>query len=73
MLTTARVVGVEIGQRMREIQDLAFKYLSQKTVDELGPKNYELIQDELRGRINGVLTSGKVQAITFRSYSVMRL
>ncbi len=66
-------LGVEIGQRMREIQDLAFKYLSSKTAEELGPKNYDLIQDELRSKINGLLTSGKIEAVTFRSYSVMRL
>ncbi len=66
-------VGVEIGQRMREIQDLAFKYLSGKTAEDLGPRYYDLIQDDLRNRINGVLTTGKIERVTFRSYAVVKL
>ena len=63
----------EIGQRARQIQDLCLKYLSRRTADELGPASYDLIQDDLRSQINGVMTSGKVKSVVFRQISVMKL
>ena len=41
--------------------------------DELGPAYYDMIQDDLRGRINGVMTSGKVKSVVFNQFSVMKL
>ncbi len=32
-----------------------------------------MIQDDLRGQINGVMTSGKVKSVVFRQISVMKL
>ena len=66
-------VTAEIGQRARQIQDLCLKYLSRRTADELGPAYYDLIQDDLRSQINGVMTSGKVKSVVFRQISVMKL
>ena len=66
-------VSAEIGQRARQIQDLCLKYLSRRTAGELGPAYYDLIQDDLRGQINGVMTSGKVKSVVFRQISVMKL
>lgn len=63
----------EISQRARQIQDLCLKYLSRRTAEELGPAYYDLIQDDLRGQINGVMTSGKVKSVVFRQISVMKL
>jgi flagellar FliL protein len=66
-------VGTEIGQRAPQIRDLALKYLSRRMADELGPTYYDMIQDDLRGQINGVMTSGKVKSVLFRQISVMKL
>jgi flagellar FliL protein len=66
-------VSAEIGQRARQLQDLALKYLSRRTADELGPAYYDLIQDDLGSQINGVMTSGKVKSVVFRQISVMKL
>ena len=66
-------VSAEIGQRQRQIGDLCLKYLSRHTADELGPAYYDMIQDDLRGQINGVMTSGKVKSVVFRQISVMKL
>jgi flagellar FliL protein len=66
-------VSAEIGQRARQLQDLALKYLSRRTADELGPAYYDLIQDDLRSQINGVMTTGKVKSVVFRQISVMKL
>jgi flagellar FliL protein len=66
-------VSAELGQRARQIQDLCLKYLSRRTADELGPAYYEMIQDDLRGQINGLMTSGKVKSVVFRQISVMKL
>jgi flagellar FliL protein len=70
---TDKQVGTEVGQRHRQIQDLCLKYLSRRTADELGPTYYDLIQDDLQGQINGVMTSGKVKSVVFRQISVMKL
>jgi flagellar FliL protein len=66
-------VLTEIGQRAPQILDLALKYLSQRKAEDLGPAFYEQIQDELRSRINGVMTTGKVKSVVFRQISVMKL
>jgi flagellar FliL protein len=66
-------VTSEISQRARQIQDLCLKYLSRRTADELGPAFYDLIQDDLRSQINGVMTTGKVKSVVFRQISVMKL
>jgi flagellar FliL protein len=66
-------VNVEIGQRARQIQDLCLKYLSRRNADELGPAYYDLIQDDLQGQINGIMTTGKVKSVVFRQISVMKL
>lgn len=70
---TDKQVGTEISQRHRQIQDLCLKYLSRRTADELGPAYYDLIQEDLRGQINGIMTSGKVKSVVFRQISVMKL
>jgi len=66
-------VQTEIGQRAAQILDLCLKYLSQRKAEDLGPAYYELIQDDLRNRINGVMTSGKVKSVLFNQFSVMKL
>jgi flagellar basal body-associated protein FliL len=66
-------VLTEIGQRAPQILDLCLKYLSRRTADELGPASYDLIQDDMRSQINGVMTSGKVKSVVFRQISVMKL
>jgi flagellar FliL protein len=66
-------VGAEISQRARQIQDLCLKYLSRRTAEGLGPAYYELIQDDLRSQINGIMTTGKVKSVVFRQISVMKL
>jgi flagellar FliL protein len=66
-------VSTEISDRHRQIEDLALKYLSRRTADELGPAYYDLIQDDLRSQINGVMTTGKVKSVVFRQISVMKL
>jgi hypothetical protein len=32
-----------------------------------------MIQDDMRGLINGVMTTGKVKSVVFRQISVMKL
>ena len=66
-------VQTEIGQRAPQILDLALKYLSGRKAEELGPDSYVQIQDELRSRINGVMTTGKVKSVVFSQISVMKL
>ena len=66
-------VAAEIGQRAPQLRDLGIKYLSRRTADELGPAYYDMIQDDLRSQINGVMTSGKVKSVVFRQISVMKL
>jgi flagellar protein FliL len=69
----SKQVQTEIGQRSAQILDLCLKYLSKRTADELSPAYYELIQDDLRSRINGVMTTGKVKSVVFNQFSVMKL
>jgi flagellar FliL protein len=66
-------VSAEIGQRARQIQDLALKYFSSRTAAELGSSYYDLIEDDLRSRINGIMNSGHVKSVVFRQISVMKL
>jgi len=65
-------VSVEIGQRVREIQDLMLKYVSRKTAAELQPSNYDQLQADLQSQINMIMSSGKVKRVVFREFTVVK-
>jgi flagellar FliL protein len=67
---TNKQVAFEITARHREIQNLVFRYLSNKTKDELKPGNYVAIQEDLKNQINKVMKTGKLKAVLFRELVV---
>jgi flagellar FliL protein len=67
-----KTIGTEIGQRMREIQDLLLKYVARKTAAELSPQNYDSLQIDMMNLVNRILQSGKIKRVTFREFSVVK-
>jgi flagellar basal body-associated protein FliL len=65
-------LSVELGNRNREIQELILKDISSKTATELSPAHYDEIQSELQQLINMVMKTGKVKAVIFRQFSVVK-
>jgi flagellar basal body-associated protein FliL len=70
--TEDKQVGVEIGQRNREIQDLLLSYVSNKTANELSPAHYDEIKAEMVNLINRLMTTGKIKKVMFREISVVK-
>jgi flagellar FliL protein len=58
-----------IGQK-ELIYDIMRKHLSTKTAAELTPQNEEQIKEELRRKINGIMTVTNVERIVFLDYNV---
>ena len=63
-------ITFELNARRREIQNIIFLYLSQKTKDELKPERYKSIQEELKNDINKVMKEGKLKSVVFREFVV---
>jgi flagellar FliL protein len=70
--TADKQVGVEVGQRNREIQDLILTYVSNKAAVELSPTHYDEIKSELVNLINRLMTMGKIKKVMFREISVVK-
>jgi flagellar FliL protein len=62
----------ELIQRRIMIKEEISLYFSNKTEEELtGPENRERVKEELRRRINEMLTSGQIETIAFDRYTVV--
>ncbi len=68
----AKDVSTEIGLRVREIQDLSLKYISQRTAAQLSPPYYDDIQTDLMNQINKIMRTGKIKRVVFREFSVVK-
>jgi len=66
----SKTIAFELSERNREIQNLIFLYLSNKTKAELKPERYRQIQEELANNINKVMREGKIKEVTFREFVV---
>jgi flagellar protein FliL len=71
-LTKDAAFSQEIGERKQQIQDLVLKLLSMKKADDLQAVKWEDLQAELLNSINGVMTTGKVQAVRFLSFIIVK-
>jgi flagellar basal body-associated protein FliL len=60
---TDKDVGVEIGNRRREIHDIVLRDLS---------IHYDELQAELKDSINMIMKSGKVRSVVFRQFVVQK-
>ncbi len=58
----------ELAQRIPQLTDLIRTFFSSKTADELN-SDEQAIKDELKERINAVLTNGRIENIIFTDYS----
>ena len=63
----------EIVERTPKLQDLIRSYFTQKTAAEVEPKNEEIVKEELKVRVNSVLSSGKIEDVIFLEYNVIPL
>ena len=62
----------ELINRQVMIKEEIALYFSNKTEDELtGPENREQVKEELRRRINEMLSSGQIETIAFDRYTVV--
>ena len=65
-------VNTELTQRRREIQNLIFLHVSQKSVSELRPENYATLQEELKQQVNRIMSQGRIDQVVFREFVVAR-
>ncbi len=61
----------EVKRREPQIRDLIVREVSGKTVREVNsPQGKEALKEELRQKINGILTRGELKRIMFTSFAV---
>ncbi len=64
-------VGFELNKRRRQIQNLIFLEISNKTREELRPEYYEALQQELADKINRTLMKeGRIEELVFSEFVV---
>ena len=63
-------IAFELNARRREIQNIIFLYISQKHREELAPKYYQQLQDELMNQINRRMKEGKIKQVVFSEFVV---
>ncbi len=63
----------EIVSRTPQIQDLVRSYFTRKNAAEIMPKNEEIVKEEIRARVNAILTNGKVKDVILLEYNVLPL
>ncbi len=66
----SKTVAFELSARKREIQNIVFLYLSNKTKAELKPDRYTQILEDLKNNINKVMREGKIKEVAFREFVV---
>ena len=62
----------ELNNRISELENLIFLHVSQKRADELRPRFYATLQDELKRQINQVLINGQVEAVWLSEFVVVQ-
>ncbi|MAG13906.1 MAG: flagellar basal body protein FliL [Spirochaetales bacterium] len=63
----------ELGNRSRLLQHLIRSYFTQKTANELHPRNETIIVEELLEKVNAVMTSGKVKQVILLEYNLIQM
>ncbi len=63
--------NTELIARTRQIQNIIFLYISNKKADELTPEHYAQLEEDLKQRINQVMTH-KIDSVVFREFVVTR-
>jgi flagellar protein FliL len=61
----------EIVERSQKLQDLIRSYFTQKTANEVLPKNEDIVKQEIMIRVNSIMANGKVEDIIFLEYNVI--
>ncbi len=63
-------IAFELNARRREIQNIVFLHISNKSKDGLKPEYYTKLQEELKEQINRVMKNGKIKQVVFREFVV---
>lgn len=66
-------ISNELTERKSRLQDIIRSYFTQKTAIEVMPKNEALIKEELKERVNAVMTKGRIEQVIFLEYNVIPL
>ncbi|MFP4065959.1 MAG: flagellar basal body-associated FliL family protein [Spirochaetaceae bacterium] len=62
----------ELIQREPMLKDEVRQYFSNKTEDDLvGPENLNRVKEELRRRLNDILSTGRIETVVFDQYTVV--
>ena len=65
--------STEITARRIEIIDFLIQFFSEKTAEELAPKNNKLIQQQIRDRINDdILSNSRIRDVKFTAKDVIQ-
>ncbi|ADN01869.1 flagellar basal body-associated FliL family protein [Spirochaeta thermophila] len=66
-----KALQTELNERRPYLRDLIRRFFSSKRAEELRPQYEEMIKEELKAKINDVLTSGMVQDIVFDTFTLV--
>ncbi|MDR3312144.1 MAG: flagellar basal body-associated FliL family protein [Spirochaetaceae bacterium] len=68
-----KTASTEITARQIEIRDFLRRYFTEKTVEELSPRNEEKLRIEIRNSINDdILTTSKIRDVRFLTLDVIQ-
>ena len=62
----------ELNDRVSQLENLVFLHVSLQSADDLIPKNYEILQEDLKRKINRVLINGQVEAVWLSEFVVVQ-
>ncbi|MBN1520799.1 MAG: flagellar basal body-associated FliL family protein [Spirochaetales bacterium] len=61
-------VADELNQRRYQIQDDLRNFFSVRTISQLAPNNEDLLKEEIRARLNRILTKPAIKAVYFQDF-----
>ncbi len=62
----------ELNDRVSELENLVFLHVSLQSADDLIPRNYKTLQEDLKRQINRVLINGQVEAVWLSEFVVVQ-
>ncbi|MDC7222405.1 MAG: flagellar basal body-associated FliL family protein [Spirochaetales bacterium] len=64
-------VGAELTSKVAPLTDMIRNYFSKKTVGELKPDQEQILKEELKSMVNGILSTGVIKDVVFEEFQII--
>lgn len=64
-------VGAELTSKVAPLTDMIRNYFSKKTVGDLKPDQEQILKEELKSMVNGILSSGVIKDVVFEEFQII--